>query len=57
MNVAPAGERVERNGKPVPDQAWLSDGDRLALDTLELVFHESVPRSLVNHIQPAKIMR
>jgi pSer/pThr/pTyr-binding forkhead associated (FHA) protein len=43
VNVAPSGERVEHNGQPVPDQVWLADGDRLALDTLELVFHEGVP--------------
>jgi pSer/pThr/pTyr-binding forkhead associated (FHA) protein len=43
VNVAPAGERVQRNGEPVADQAWLADGDRLVLDTHELVFHEGVP--------------
>lgn len=43
VNVGPLGEKVEHNGKPVLDQIWLADGDRLKLDTLELVFHEGVP--------------
>lgn len=43
VNVSPDGKRVERNGTPVPDQAWISDGDRLMLGDLEVAFHEGLP--------------
>ncbi|HZU95647.1 MAG TPA: FHA domain-containing protein [Planctomycetota bacterium] len=40
VNVSADGKRVERNGTPVPDQAWLADGDRLLLLDTVVVFHE-----------------
>lgn len=43
VNVTTDGKRVERNGVPVADQAWLDDGDRLLLLDTEAVFHEGSP--------------
>ncbi len=43
VNVTADGKRVERNGAPVADQAWLDDGDRLLLYDSEVAFHDGTP--------------